>query len=102
MLPVYLRFLLSARAPEPRFVALEIAYVLVIALLMASRVPHFSGKSIGRVPHQYVAVVLIGLAAALLLIVNFPLQSLVALSLAYLATIPFSVRRFLAMQRENG
>ena len=102
MLPVYLRFLLSARAPEPRFVALEIAYVLVIALLMASRVPHFSGKSIGRVPHEYVAVVLLGLAAALLLIVNFPLQSLVALSLAYLATIPFSVRRFLAMQRENG
>ncbi len=102
MLPVYLRFLLSARSPEPRFVALEIAYVLGVALLMASRVPHFSGKSIGRVPHEYVAVVLIGLAAALLLIVNFPLQSLVALSLAYLATIPFSVRRFRALQRENG
>ena len=45
---------------------------------------------------------LIGLAAALLLIVNFPLQSLVAVSLAYLATIPFSVRQFRAMQRENG
>ena len=55
---------------------------------MASRVPHFSGKSIGRVPRAYVARVLIGLAAALLLIVNFPLQSLVALSLAYLAAIP--------------
>ena len=45
---------------------------------------------------------LIGLAAALLLIVNFPLQSLVALSLAYLAAIPFSVRRYLAMSRESG
>jgi len=101
LLPVYLRFLLAPGAPQAGFVGLEIVYVLVIALLMASRVPHFSGKSIGRVPHDYVAVVLIGLAAALLLIVNFPLQSLIALSIAYLATIPFSVRQFRAMQREN-
>ena len=72
LLPVYLRFLLSPGSAEPRFVGLEIAYVLGVALLMASRVPHFSGKSIGRVPHEYVAVVLIGLAAALLLIINFP------------------------------
>ena len=75
--------------------------MLGVALLMASRVPHFSGKSLGRVPHDYVAPVLIGLAAALLLIVNFPMQSLVALSLAYLASIPFSVRRYLAMSREG-
>ncbi len=102
LLPVYLRFLLSPGSPQPPFVALEIVYVLAIALLMASRVPHFSGKSIGRVPHDYVAVVLIGLAAALLLIVNFPLQSLVAVSLAYLATIPFSVRQFRTLQRENA
>ncbi len=102
LLPVYLRFSLIPGLSEPRFVVLEIAYVLGVALLMASRVPHFSGKSIGRVPHDYVAVVLIGLAVALLLIVNFPLQSLVALSLAYLATIPFSVRRFRTLQRENA
>jgi len=102
LLPVYLRFLLSPGSSEPRFIILEIAYVVGIALLMASRVPHFSGKSIGRVPRDYVAVVLIGLAAALLLIINFPLQSLVALSLFYLATIPFSVRQFRALQRENG
>jgi CDP-diacylglycerol--serine O-phosphatidyltransferase len=102
LLPVYLRFLLSPGSSEPRLIILEIAYVVGIALLMASRVPHFSGKSIGRVPRDYVAVVLIGLAAALLLIINFPLQSLVALSLFYLATIPFSVRQFRALQRENG
>jgi CDP-diacylglycerol---serine O-phosphatidyltransferase len=102
LLPVYLRFLLAPGSGEPRFVAVEIIYVIGVALLMASRVPHFSGKSIGRVPHEYVAVVLIGLAAALLLIINFPLQSLVALSLAYLATIPFSVRRFWTLQHENG
>ena len=47
---------------------------------MASRVPHFSGKSIGRVPREYVAVVLVGVAAALLLLFNFPMQALVAVS----------------------
>jgi CDP-diacylglycerol--serine O-phosphatidyltransferase len=102
MLPVYLRLLLADPGSAPRFVGVEIAYVLGVALLMASRVPHFSGKSIGRVPQAYVAPTLIGLAAALLLIVNFPLQSLVALSLAYLAVIPLSVRRYLAMQRLSG
>ncbi len=100
LLPVYLRFLLSPG--EPRFVGLEIVYVLAVALLMASRVPHFSGKSIGRIRHDYVVPVLIGSAAALLLIVNFPIQSLVALSLAYLATIPFSVRQYARLQRENS
>jgi CDP-diacylglycerol---serine O-phosphatidyltransferase len=101
LLPVYLRFLISPESASPGFVALEIVYVLGVALLMASRVPHFSGKSIGRVRHDYVAVVLIGLAAALLLIVNFPLQSLIALSVAYLGAIPFSVRQFRALQRQN-
>jgi CDP-diacylglycerol--serine O-phosphatidyltransferase len=102
LLPVYLRFLLSPGGAEPRVVGLEIVYVLGVALLMASRVPHFSGKSIGRIRHDYVVPVLIGSAAALLMIVNFPIQSLVALSLAYLATIPFSIRQYGRLQRENS
>ena len=76
--------------------------MLAIALLMASRVPHFSGKSIGRVPREYVAVVLIGVAAGVMMIVNFPLQMLIAVSIAYLASIPFAIRRFLELRRGNG
>lgn len=103
LLPVYLNFLgLGARPLSPFWITVEAVYVLAVALLMASRVPHFSGKSIGRVPREYVAVVLIGVAAALLVIVNFPLQSLVALSLLYLASLPFSIRRFRRLRRENG
>ena len=66
---------------------------------MASRVPHFSGKPIGRVPREYVAVVLVGVAAALLLAFNFPMQALVTVTLAYLASIPFAVRRFRMLER---
>ena len=55
---------------------------------MASRVPHFSGKSIGRVPREYLAVFLVGVAAALLLVFVFPMQALVAVTIAYLGSIP--------------
>ena len=100
LLPVYLQYSLFGSMSETRaFTMLEIVYVLVIALLMASRIPHFSGKSIGRVPREYVAVVLIGLAAGVLLLANFPLQTLVALTIAYLASVPFSVRRFNLLKR---
>jgi CDP-diacylglycerol---serine O-phosphatidyltransferase len=102
LLPVYCGFLVSGGAPASPFLWLELAYVLGVALLMASRVPHFSGKSIGRVPREYVAVVLIALAVGLLLIVSYPLQALIALSLLYLASIPFSIRQFQRLRRENG
>ncbi len=103
LLPVYLSFLTTGAAPlSAGLTLLEAAYVVAIALLMASRVPHFSGKSIVRVPREYVAAVLIGVAAALLTIIYYPLQALIALSLAYLASIPFSIRRFLRLKRENG
>ena len=76
MLPVYLDF--ARRGVQPSVARgwsrLEAAYVLAIAILMASRVPHFSGKSIGRVPREYVAVALIGVVAALLSIAYFPLR----------------------------
>jgi CDP-diacylglycerol--serine O-phosphatidyltransferase len=102
LLPVYLKFLSGAdHAANGALLGLEASYVFVIALLMASRVPHFSGKSIGRVPREYVAGVLIALAGGLLSVVYYPLQALVALSLAYLASIPFALRHFRKLQNEN-
>ncbi len=103
LLPVYVQFLSVGGEPAAKgWIGLEALYVTGVALLMASRVPHFAGKSIGRVPREYVAVVLIGVAVALLSIANYPLQTLIALSLLYVASIPFSIRRFGRMDRNNG
>ena len=106
LLPVYVRVLDAAPAVIPRGWAIaEAAFVAGIAILMASRVPHFSGKSLGRVPREYVAVALIGVVAALLSIAYFPLQALVALAAFYLGSIPFAIRRFRrleALQRPDG
>jgi CDP-diacylglycerol--serine O-phosphatidyltransferase len=99
LLPVYLHLSVLQVPLSPAMAPVEIAYVLIIALLMASRVPHFSGKSIGRVPREYVAVVLFALAAAILLLANFPMETLAAMTIAYLAAIPFSIRRFERLRR---
>jgi CDP-diacylglycerol--serine O-phosphatidyltransferase len=99
LLPVYLHLSVLHVPLSPQWAPVEIAYVLVIAFLMASRVPHFSGKSIGRVPREYVAVVLFALAAGVLLLANFPTETLAAMTIVYLAAIPFSVRRFERMRR---
>src|SRR5579885_1266496 len=52
LLPIYLHQLGVPIAPG--YVPLETAYVLLIALLMASRIPHLSGKHIGRIPRDLV------------------------------------------------
>ncbi len=94
LLPIYLRSALDLGAPSAGAAFVESLYVLAVALLMASRVPHFSGKSMGRVPREHLAVFLVGVAAALLLVFVFPMQALVAVTLAYLASIPFAIRRY--------
>lgn len=99
LLPIYLHYAFHLGRPTPQSAVVESLYVLAVALLMASRVPHFSGKSIGRVPREYVAVVLFALAAAILLLANFPMETLAAMTIAYLAAIPFSIRRFERLRR---
>jgi CDP-diacylglycerol--serine O-phosphatidyltransferase len=102
LLPVYLHLSVLNVPLSPALAPVEVAYVLIVALLMASRVPHFSGKAVGRVPREYVAVVLVALAAGSLLLANFPMETLAAMTLAYLASIPFSVRRFERLRRAGA
>ncbi len=96
LLPVYLNLSILAVPNTRSMVPFEIAYLLLIALLMASPLPHFSGKNIGRVPREYVLAVLFGIAACLLLLATFTMEMLICLTLIYLATIPIAMRRFKA------
>lgn len=102
MLPIYLKYSVVG-LPEGRvFTFLEIAYVLLIAFLMVSRIPHFSGKQIGRVPRDYFLPVLFGVAAFVLLLATFPMEVLVALTLAYLIMLPISMRRHRELSRADA
>lgn len=102
LMPLYLH--LSAIGVEfsLRLVMLESVFVLLVAGLMASRVPHWSGKSIGRIPREQVILVLFGVAIVILLLATFPMEMLVVLTLAYLLSVPLSVRNFRRLQREGG
>ncbi|HVB89615.1 MAG TPA: phosphatidylcholine/phosphatidylserine synthase [Beijerinckiaceae bacterium] len=101
LLPVYLNLSVFAIPNDRGLVPFDIAYVLAIAFLMASRIPHFSGKRIGRVPREWAIVVLFGVAVTVLLVATFPMEMLVVLTLAYLSLIPFSIRRHRAFVEED-
>ena len=100
MLPLYLQ--MSFGLPSsPVLTHLVAAYVVLIAGLMASRIPHYSGKHIGRVPREKFIFVLFAVAAILILLASFPLEMLIVVSLAYLAMIPFSVRAYRRLAEQD-
>lgn len=80
---------------------LNALWLLIIGGLMISRVPTFSFKRV-RVPREYVGLVLLGvglLAAALL---NQPWYTLAAIELAYLGSIPFSIKAHERLRRGDA
>lgn len=91
LLPFYLGFL--GIIDEGHGWALLIGpYVVLIALLMVSRIPTFSGKHMGRIRGDMVLPVL-GLAVlAVVLLISYPWEFLSIVSIIYLALIPVSMR----------
>ncbi len=78
--------------------ALVVPWTLGIGLLLVSTLPTFSGKGI-RVPTNYVVPALVGVGLLAAFLVAQPWWTLILLGLAYLATLPFSVRQFHKLQR---
>ncbi|MBO0734302.1 MAG: phosphatidylcholine/phosphatidylserine synthase [Methylocapsa sp.] len=102
LLPIYLNLSVLAVPNTHATAPFNIAYVLLIALLMASPLPHFSGKKIGRIPREYVLAVLFGIAASVLLLATFTMEMLIGLTLVYLGTIPFAIRSYKAHLAEDA
>ncbi len=99
LMPLYLHFSVLGLEFTRVLVPFEIAFVLGVAALMASRIPHWSGKTFGRVPREHVIAVLFGVAVVILLLATFPMEMLAALTLVYLLTIPISLKTFRRLQR---
>ncbi len=92
LLPLYLNLSELHVPADGRIVLWHIAYMLAVAFLMASRIPHFSGKKLGRIPREYVVFLLFGIAAVLLLLATWPMEMLSVLCLVYIGMIPAAVR----------
>jgi len=89
LLPVYMEFI---GTPHGKWTApLVLVYMLVIALLMVSRVPTFSGKLVGqRIPRDMVLPLFVVLVAVVALLVTYPWETAAVATVIYLATLPVS------------
>jgi CDP-diacylglycerol---serine O-phosphatidyltransferase len=88
LLPIYAAFLGLPRSQFLTWVTL--VYTLVIAWLLVSRLPVFSGKRIGtRVPPEMVGPVVMVLVLSVALLIAYPWILLTVGTLAYLVTLPF-------------
>jgi CDP-diacylglycerol--serine O-phosphatidyltransferase len=102
LLPLYLHLSALELPSSKGFVLVYIAYVLLIAFLMASPIPHFSGKRVGKVSRDLVIPLLFGAGVTLLLLAIYPMEVLTVLSLAYLALIPVGMRRYKTLARAEA
>jgi len=101
LLPIYLDFLgMSAGLVT---VWLTFFYTLVIALLMVSRLPVFSGKRVGkRVPPEMVLPVFVMVVLFFALLVSYPWQVLTVGTLVYLACLPLGWLSYREYQRKDA
>ncbi|MEG6509993.1 CDP-diacylglycerol--serine O-phosphatidyltransferase [Methyloligella sp. 2.7D] len=79
----------------PELTPLVLVYTIVVALLMVSRVPTFSGKAIGwRIQREYVPPLFVFSALFVASLLTYPAITLAVGSVLYLALIPVSVYRY--------
>jgi len=100
MLPVYLEFLGTPRtfANAP----LALLYVVVIALLMVSKLPTWSGKRVGqRVPREHVLLVFVLAVLFAGLLLSYPWEVLTGATFVYLAAIPFAYLHYKRLERTH-
>jgi CDP-diacylglycerol--serine O-phosphatidyltransferase len=85
LLPIYLAFLGMPTPPA----WLTMLYTLLIAILMVSRLPVFSGKTIRmRVPPEMVLPVFVAVVFFIALLIGYPWHILSACSVLYLLSLP--------------
>ena len=101
LLPIYLNFL---GVPSGLVVVwLTFVYTLLIALLMVSRLPVFSGKRVGkRVPPEMVLPVFVVVVLFFALLISYPWQVLTIGTLAYLGCLPLGWLSYREYQRKDA
>jgi len=96
LLPLILS--LQIHAQPPHF--LIMAHMIIVATLMASRIPTFSGKKI-RIKTEYIPPFMIEGSLLLALFIIEPWWFLVVISIAYICTIPLSVKSWKKHEQTN-
>lgn len=99
MLPLYLAFLGVEPSRPLAFIA--VAFTILVAFLLVSRLPVYSGKSL-KIPGDRVLLVILAVVLYFLLLVSYPWHTLMASVAAYLLFLPFSVRAYSKRAKKEG
>jgi CDP-diacylglycerol--serine O-phosphatidyltransferase len=101
LLPVYLDQLGLREVQSGWAIYLVLAYTLLVAFLLVSTIPTYSGKLLGeRISREWVMPLFVLAGALVALLVTYPYATLSIGTVLYLALIPLSVRRYQEHIRE--
>ena len=101
MLPLYIYFLRLGLEPTRLAAFIAAGFTVLVAFLLVSRLPVYSGKSV-KVPGDRVLPVILGVVLYILLLMTYPWYTLTASVAGYLLFLPFSVRAYSKRARLEG
>ncbi|WP_254634184.1 CDP-diacylglycerol--serine O-phosphatidyltransferase [Mesorhizobium sp. GbtcB19] len=101
MLPLYLYFLRLGLEPSRPAGFIATGFTVLVAFLLVSRLPVYSGKSV-KVPGDRVLPVILAVVLYILLLMTYPWYTLTASVAGYLLFLPFSVRAYSKRARLEG
>jgi len=99
MLPLYLSFL--GMQPTRSIAFAATAFTVLVAFLLVSRLPVYSGKSV-KIPGDRVLLVILAVALFILLLISYPWYTLTVSVLVYLVFLPFSVAAYSRRAKKEG
>jgi CDP-diacylglycerol--serine O-phosphatidyltransferase len=102
LLPLYLYFL-GVPIQGAGAAIIILVYMVVIAFMMVSTIPTYSGKTMGKyVPRHWVLPIFVLSVAAFGLLVSFPFEMMALSTVLFLLTIPVGVMRYRKLERDDA
>ncbi|MBZ9674905.1 CDP-alcohol phosphatidyltransferase family protein [Mesorhizobium sp. ES1-1] len=101
MLPLYLSFLRVGLEPGRPAAFVAAGFTVLVAFLLVSRLPVYSGKSL-KVPGDRVLPIILGVVLYVLLLMTYPWYTLTASVAGYLVFLPFSVLAYSKRAKREG
>jgi CDP-diacylglycerol---serine O-phosphatidyltransferase len=98
MVPLYFGFW-QGDVEGHRYAWIIAPFIVAIAIMLVSRVPTFSGKTVTKVPRELVLPILAGAALLAVCLITYPWETLLVTAAAYVLMIPVSVNQYFRYKR---